>query len=127
MVVASYARGGDLTALAADAALVSRRGEVPFVLLADFNTDLLALSSTSWVRELRAAVVRPSNTGITCHQGKGTLIDGAIVSYQLLPYVTECVAFTPPWSPHDVVSLSFRAWPSGYRSCPAPAARPRAS
>ena len=50
---------------------------------------------------LDAEIMTPTNTDVTCLQGKGTLIDYAVVSRKMKPYVQEVKAdFAVPWAPH---------------------------
>ena len=48
----------------------------------------------------------PSNTDITCHQGKGSLIDFMVISNNLAPYVRSFEADVfAPWGTHDGLRL----------------------
>ncbi len=53
------------------------------------------------VETLGAVVIRPTGGEITCHQGKGSLIDYALCSRVLAPYVRIEIVSKVPWEPHD--------------------------
>ena len=48
---------------------------------------------------VEAKVMAPTNTKITCHQGKGSLIDFMVISNNLAPYVHSFeVDVFAPWA-----------------------------
>ena len=61
------------------------------------------------LEKLNAGILLPSNCSVTCHGGRGSLIDYAIVSCILVPYVVTVQDV--PWSPHDGLRLTLRAEP----------------
>ena len=68
----------------------------------DFNNDLERIVSQDWVTELKAVVIKPGGGNVSCHQGKGTFIDGVVVSNVLFPYVAKfSLDHEVPFGPHD--------------------------
>ena len=111
LVLGGYARDGEHQPLAEAVARISRNGSLPFIWLADFNTPPEELQRAGWLEKLKARIMKP-DAEITCHAGHGSLIDYAIVSCCLAPYVEECTSETcVPWGPHDGVRLRMRRSP----------------
>ena len=55
----------------------------------------------------------PTNTNITCHQGKGSLIDYMVISNDLAPYVHSFEADPAvPWGTHDGLRLELGKIPA---------------
>ena len=112
LILGGYARGGHTALLVAAVARVTQRGRLPFIWFADFNNDLEHLARQDWVTELQAVVLKPGGGDVSCHQGKGTFIDGVVVSKVLVPYVTKCVLdHLVPFGPHDGIQLQLRKRP----------------
>ena len=133
LVFSGYAREGLIGHLAASIAKQTQGGKLPFIFFADFNTDLSSLANQQWISDLDAVVIKPSGGEISCHKGKGSLIDGTVCSERLQPYIMECVFDTKvPFGPHDgifvklatkpgdVMVKSLRPLPNPFLVCKAP-------
>ena len=69
-------------------------------------------SQSIGLAKLDAQILKPSNTEVTCHAGSGSLIDYAVVSNSLEPYVVSLTSVTDvPWGPHDGLRLVLKADP----------------
>ncbi len=111
LIFGGYARHGDYSQLAAAVARATRNGQLPFVWLADFNASPSELEEAEWLGRLDAHVIRP-DASITCHQGRGSIIDFGICSRCLLPYVGQFqTVLEVPWKPHDGLRLTLRRSP----------------
>ena len=111
LVLGSYARHGNYEQQVRSIARVSRNGQLPFVWVADFNAHPTVLEESNWLARLDAAVVRP-DADITCHQGSGSLIDYAVCSKSLVPYITSLATISDvPWKPHDGLRMRLRRNP----------------
>ena len=111
LILGGYARDGEYQETAAAVARIIRNGTLPFVRLADFNTEPATLRAESWLDRLRAQVIVP-DTAITCHQGGGSMIDYGICLECLVLYIKKFTAVTAvPWGPHDWLRLTLRKSP----------------
>ncbi len=77
-------------------------------MLCDFNVPPGILEDEAALKALNAAVLRPRGGSVSCHQGKGTLIDYAVVSKRVLPIVELALDRDVPWGPHDGLRLRIR-------------------
>ena len=109
LVLSGYARDGDIKELLDEVAIVTRNGSIPFVLGADFNKSPQQVEAAAETRLLRAVVMTPTNAEVTCHQGKGSMIDFFLVSDVLAQMVDSVLVardVEPPWGPHDGLVLT---------------------
>ncbi len=112
LMIAGYARGGESAQQIGVVAEATRAGALPFIWMADFNESPEDVSSRTWVRDLRATVVRPSNAEITCHQRGGSAVDFAVMSIEVANYVESLEAVEEvPWGPHVGLLLKLRRNP----------------
>ena len=92
--------------------VITKRGKLPFILLADFNIEPEEWSKLAWLERNGAAVIRPEGVEATCRKGRGTLIDYAIVSKNIVPLVKSCQGVPKvPWAPHIGIRLVISAEP----------------
>ena len=80
---------------------------VPFVIMADWNIEPSELVATGWDRFVQGTVVAPRDVTFTCNQGKGRMLDYAVVANSLVPYFSLQVDPDSPWSPHVGLTVSF--------------------
>jgi hypothetical protein len=92
----------------------TRHGTIPFVLVADFNVDAGVLEAEELIADMDAVVVRPQGGAVSCHQGRGSLIDMVVASRAVVPLL-EDVRLEPsvPWNPHDAIRITVRKCAKG--------------
>ena len=92
--------------------LITKKGKLPFILLADFNIEPEEWSKLAWLERNGAAIIRPEGVEATCRKGRGTLIDYAIVSKNIVPIIKSCQGVPEvPWAPHIGLRLVINAEP----------------
>ena len=112
LLLAGYARHGDVSTLMSRVAELTNNGRLPFILLGDFNRDFEELREAPWWAMLGAKLVRPSGGSVSCHQGQGSLIDLCVHSVELTGYIESLQYLTTvPWGPHDSIELVLRTHP----------------
>jgi hypothetical protein len=80
--------------------------------MADFNVEPEEWSKLAWLERNGAAIVLPEGAEATCRKGRGTLIDYAIMSKNLVPIVKRCQGVDEvPWAPHIGIRLVISAEP----------------
>ena len=84
-------------------ATITRNGSLPFVWLAGFNENPIALRQEPCCDWLAAEVIVPDKQ-ITCHMGSGSLIDYGVCSRCLSPYIAEFAVVTVCLGGHTTVS-----------------------
>ena len=67
--------------------LITKKGKLPFILLADFNVEPEEWNKLAWLERNGAAIIQPEGVEATCRKGRGTLIDYAIVSKNIVPNI----------------------------------------
>ncbi len=85
LIFGGYARGGSFFPMAAGIARITQHGLIPFVWIADFTRPPAELEAHPVISGLKAVVVKPRGGSITCHQGRGTLIDFVVCSADMEP------------------------------------------
>ena len=116
MVFSGYARNGDTQHIVDEVKKRTANGRIPFIIMADFNIPFETMKEQQWVSDLRAVAFAPTGGDISCHLGRGSLIDYAIVSLQLVGYVAELALVTDvPWGPHDGLRLMLERDPMAAR------------
>ena len=73
---------------------------IPFVIMADWNIEPSELVATGWDRFVQGTVVTPRDVTFTCNQGRGRMLDYAVVANSLVPYFSLQVDPDSPWKPH---------------------------
>ena len=73
---------------------------VPFVVMADWNIEPYELVATGWDRFVQGTIVTPRDVTFTCNQGRGRMLDYAVVANSLVPYFSLRVDPDSPWKPH---------------------------
>ena len=110
IAIGAYCRHGEFARTLKQVAEITRNGAQHFSLLADFNVAPKDIIESDLLETLDAVVVTPSGGSITCHQGRGSLIDFMIISRKLEPYIKAFEIVTDvPWSPHDGLLLRLDA------------------
>ena len=71
----NYAKGGHQ-----EVALWIGMYRMRFIVAGDFNTSDVEMEVSPWLQRVHGRLVRPRDVQKTCFQGKGSLIDYAIVS-----------------------------------------------
>ena len=84
---------------------------LPFVILADFNTEPHLQAVQEWAQRIGGVPVVPIDAEITCSTGGGAMDDYAIVDKRLLPVVSLRVDPTSPWKPHTGIILTLQGHP----------------
>ncbi len=75
----------------------------------DFNISAQAMEESGILSALGMVLVRPGNAEVTCHLGKGSLIDYVLITARFLPLITSVtVDELAPWVPHAGISVKFR-------------------
>ena len=111
MVFGGYCRDGCCTAHVARIAEDTRAGAVPFLWAADFNADMDEVMADPGMQLLDAIALEPDGGEVSCHQGRGALIDFVIVSRAVAPYVRATFVNDAPWAPHSGISIKVRRDP----------------
>ncbi len=60
------------------------------------------------LESLNAVILRPDGATVTCHQGRGSLIDYVICSRSAVPFLQLQAVTGVPWTPHDGLLLRIR-------------------
>ena len=111
LLLAGYARGGDIAAVLAEVAQATGQGVVPFILAADCNISHDDLSARAELAALGARAL-PSPGPVTCFQGAGSCVDHLVASDCLCAYVEDYRLITEvPFGPHAAFSFVIRRNP----------------
>ena len=81
-------------------AMLVRQTTLPFVILADWNLEPSELLDISWPGYIGGEILTPRGVEFTCSRGKGRMLDFAVVSHSIAPYVKIEPDFHSPWKPH---------------------------
>ena len=105
MVFAAYAKDGIFEDQISCIARITNKGERPFILAMDANAPPHKVQSLIDELGIKAEVITPNNTEITCHQGKGSMIDFVVVKEGWESWITALQLVEMPWKPHLAVSF----------------------
>ena len=68
--------------------------------MADWNVEPQQLHDINWPGYIKSQVVTPNGVSFTCDQGRGRMLDYALVSHTLVPYFSLEPDLDSPWKPH---------------------------
>ncbi len=75
----------------------------------DFNITADAMEASGILEAIGMTLIRPSNATVTCHMGKGSLIDYALITTKYLPMVLSVMTDEAvPWAPHTGLRVRLR-------------------
>ena len=76
------------------------------------SDDHLKVAQSQWAQDLGAPVVLPKDGGLTCwSKVTGSLLDFALASSVLVPWLQLERQGNVPWSPHEALRLRISAPP----------------
>ena len=112
MIFAAYHRNGVQLDILQEISRITRNGSLPFILVADFNDEHVALENTGWLNDVKAVIIGPYEG--TCKSSKAQSPDGRCIDYvvasgsvaPLIRGVTVdwCVLFSPHFA--LIISMS---------------------
>ena len=73
---------------------------LPWIVIGDWNIPPGMLSADPWLQKVDGSVILPSNTLTTCSAGHGAMLDYAVVSRAMRPWMHSIWAEYMPWKPH---------------------------
>ena len=82
----------------------------PWVILADFNMTPEEMLATGWPERVGGCIVTPRNVSATCDQGRGRMLDYAVVytraAHRLQVQVNATLEV--PWATHCALEITLR-------------------
>ena len=86
----------------------------PKIVVGDWNMEPSTLRTSPWLTHLGLKIVVPEDAEATCRSGQRRLLDYAVVSEDLAPYVNVRADFDVPWDPHAGLRISMPMRPRSY-------------